>query len=94
MNTLAIVGDALFAFLAFIFIGDRFLVAAIARIAGVMERWRNGELSARSGMTPKNELHGVGAQVDRLLDKLAKRRLRNDRMRMSVFCSSENSLIG
>ncbi|MDF0661777.1 cache domain-containing protein [Rhizobium sp. 268] len=78
MNTLAIIGGALFAFLAAIFIGNRFILAPISRIAEVMEKWRNGQTTARTGMTGPDELDIVGATFDRLLDELDERRRRNE----------------
>ena len=78
MNTLAIIGGALFAFLAAIFIGNRFILAPISRIAEVMEKWRNGQTTARTGMTGPDELDVVGATFDRLLDELDERRRRNE----------------
>ncbi|HWT58238.1 MAG TPA: cache domain-containing protein [Rhizobium sp.] len=79
MNTLAIIGGALFAFLAAIFIGNRFILAPISRIAEVMEKWRNGQTTARTGMTGPDELDVVGATFDRLLDELDERRRQNER---------------
>ncbi|ACI58066.1 two-component sensor histidine kinase [Rhizobium leguminosarum] len=78
MNTLAIIGGAVFAFLAAIFIGNRFILAPISRIAEVMEKWRNGQTTARTGMTGPDELDVVGATFDRLLDELDERRRRNE----------------
>ncbi|KPH06536.1 HAMP domain-containing protein (plasmid) [Rhizobium acidisoli] len=78
MNTLAIIGGALFAFLAAIVIGNRFILAPISRIAEVMEKWRNGQTTARTGMTGPDELDVVGATFDRLLDELDERRRRNE----------------
>lgn len=78
MNTLAIIGGALFAFLAAIFIGNRFILVPISRIAEVMEKWRSGETTARTGMTGPDELDVVGATFDRLLDELDERRRRNE----------------
>ncbi|OWV91904.1 histidine kinase [Rhizobium sp. N122] len=78
MNTLAITGGALFAFLAAIFIGNRFILVPISRIAEVMEKWRSGQTTARTGMTGADELEVVGATFDRLLDELDERRRRNE----------------
>ncbi|MBB2753925.1 UNVERIFIED_ORG: two-component sensor histidine kinase [Rhizobium aethiopicum] len=78
MNTLAITGGALFAFLAAIFIGNRFILVPISRIAEVMEKWRSGQTTARTGMTGPDELDVVGATFDRLLDELDERRRRNE----------------
>ncbi|MBX4896979.1 sensor histidine kinase [Rhizobium bangladeshense] len=77
MNTLAIIGGALFAFLAAIFIGNRFILAPISRIADVMEKWRSGQTTARTGMKGPDELGLVGATFDRLLDELEERRRQN-----------------
>lgn len=77
MNTLAIIGGALFAFLAAIFIGNRFILIPISRIADVMESWRSGQTTARTGMKGPGELGQVGATFDRLLDELEERRRQN-----------------
>jgi two-component sensor histidine kinase len=44
-----------------------------------MERWRNGETTARTGMSANDELGAVGATLDRLLDELDCRRRRNEK---------------
>ncbi|PDS99414.1 histidine kinase [Rhizobium sp. S9] len=77
MNTLAIIGGALFAFVAAIFIGNRFILVPISRIADVMESWRSGQATARTGMKGPGELGLVGATFDRLLDELEDRRRQN-----------------
>lgn len=77
-NTLAIIGGALFSFAAAIFIGNRFILVPIWRIADVMEKWRGGETTARTGMKGSDELAVVGATFDRLLDELDERRRRNE----------------
>jgi two-component sensor histidine kinase len=79
INTLAIIVGALLSFLAAVYIGNRILVAPVARIAQVMERWRNGETTARTGMAAGDELGAVGATLDGLLDELDCRRRRNER---------------
>jgi two-component sensor histidine kinase len=78
INALAIMGGALLSFLAAVFIGNHFFIVPVARIADVMERWRRGETSARTGMTGEDEIASVGAALDRLLDELDCRRLRNE----------------
>ncbi|EJC83377.1 signal transduction histidine kinase [Rhizobium leguminosarum bv. trifolii WSM2297] len=78
MNTLAIIGGALFSFAAAIFIGNRFILVPIWRIAEVMEKWRSGQTAARTGMRGPDELEVVGATFDRLLDELDERRRRNE----------------
>jgi two-component sensor histidine kinase len=77
MNALAICGGALAAFLLAVLIGDRFILKRIAHISQVMDRWREGEVEARTGMTDGDELASVGATLDRLLDELDERRRRN-----------------
>jgi two-component sensor histidine kinase len=79
INVVAIAGGVLVAFLAAIFVGDRFLLSPIGTVAGVMGRWRAGELSARTKMTPTDEVHAVGAALDSLLDELDCRRVQNER---------------
>jgi two-component sensor histidine kinase len=78
INLLAIAGGVLFAFLAAYFVGNRFLLSPVATVAGVMDRWRAGELSARTGMKPTDEMHAVGAALDSLLDELDCRRVQNE----------------
>ncbi len=78
INTLAIITGALLSFLAAIYIGNRFLVAPVHQIADVMERWRRGETTARTGMAAKDELGEVGSTLDGLLDELDCRRRRNE----------------
>lgn len=79
INAAAIAGGALVAFLAALFVGNRFLLAPIASVASVMERWRGGEIQARTGMRPTDELHAVGASLDALLDELDFRRQQNEK---------------
>ncbi len=79
INVVAIAGGVLVAFLAAIFVGDRFLLSPIGTVAGVMGRWRAGELSARTKMRSTDEVHAVGAALDALLDELACRRVQNER---------------
>jgi two-component sensor histidine kinase len=79
INTFAIAIGALLSFLAAVYIGNRFLVAPVAKIAQVMERWRNGETTARTGMAASDELGAVGATLDGLLDELDCRRRRNEK---------------
>jgi two-component sensor histidine kinase len=78
INVVAIAGGVLFAFVAAYFIGSRFLLSPVASVAGVMNRWRAGELSARTGMKPTDEMHAVGAALDSLLDELDCRRVQNE----------------
>ncbi|UVD60510.1 histidine kinase (plasmid) [Rhizobium sp. Pop5] len=78
MNTLAIIGGALFSLTAAIVIGNRFILVPIWRIADVMEKWRGGQTSARTGMTGSDDLAVVGATFDRLLDELDERRRCNE----------------
>ncbi|ANM07591.1 sensor histidine kinase protein (plasmid) [Rhizobium phaseoli] len=87
MNTFAIIGGALFAFLAAIFIGNRFILLPISKIADVMEKWRSGQTTARTGMKAADELSVVGATFDRLLDELEERR------RQSQEAEEERSLL-
>ncbi|MCM2453606.1 sensor histidine kinase, partial [Agrobacterium vitis] len=63
------------ALLAAFFIGNRFILGPINHIVAVLQRWRQGDLAARTGMTgPSSELGQVGATVDSLLDELETRR--------------------
>jgi two-component sensor histidine kinase len=78
INTIAIAIGALLSFLAAVYIGNRFLVAPVHKIADVMERWQQGETTTRTGMASKDELGEVGSTLDRLLDELDCRRRRNE----------------
>jgi two-component sensor histidine kinase len=78
INTFAIIGGALLSFIASVYIGNRFLIAPVHQIADVMERWRSGETTARTGMTANDDLGEVGATLDGLLDELDCRRRRNE----------------
>ena len=78
MNALAICGGALAAFVMAILIGDRFILRPIGRISGVMDRWREGDATARTGMRTGDALANVGATLDRLLDELEDRRRRSE----------------
>lgn len=78
VNIVAIVGGALFSFLAALFVGNRFLLSPIATIAAVMARWRSGEVSVRTGMARSDEIHSMGADLDTLLDELDCRRQQNE----------------
>lgn len=59
-----------------------------------MERWRAGELSARTGMKPSDEVHAVGATLDALLNELDCRRVQNERVEEERTCSCGSWLIG
>ncbi|WP_430252246.1 sensor histidine kinase [Neorhizobium sp. DAR64860/K0K1] len=78
INIVAIVVGALLSFLAAVYIGNKFLVAPVRHIADVMERWRRGEISARTGMAARDELGEVGSTLDGLLDELDCRRRRDE----------------
>jgi two-component sensor histidine kinase len=78
INTIAIIVGALLSFLAAVYIGNKFLVAPIHQLANVMERWRRGETTARTGMAARDELGEVGSTLDGLLDELECRRRRNE----------------
>lgn len=78
INSLSILGGALLSLAAAIFIGNRFILSRIFKIADVMEDWRAGNVSARTGMRGGDELATVGATLDRLLDELDCRRRRNE----------------
>lgn len=75
IGVLSIIGGAVLALAAASLVGGRFILRPIHRIANVLERWRHGETDARTGMTGTDELHVVGAALDRLLDELEQRRL-------------------
>jgi two-component sensor histidine kinase len=78
MNVLAICSGALAALVMAILIGDRFILRPIARISRVLDKWREGDTTARTGMLGGDELANVGATLDRLLSELEDRRRRNE----------------
>lgn len=61
---------ALLAFAASVFLGNRFILRPIFRILDVLERWRKGDIDARTGMVGSDELRRVGSALDGLLDEL------------------------
>lgn len=68
------IGTAL-ALAAAVFVGNRFILDPINHIVEVLERWRDGDTSARTQMMGRHgELGQVGASVDGLLDELEVRR--------------------
>lgn len=70
IGILSIIGGAILAFVASTLVGNRFILKPIFHIADVLERWRAGEIQARTAMHGRDELHVVGASLDRLLDEL------------------------
>ncbi|MFS2154627.1 HWE histidine kinase domain-containing protein [Rhizobium sp. Rhizsp42] len=78
VNSLGIVLGAVVSLLLALFIGNRFILSPIVRIGDVMDDWRSGSTTARTGMKPIDELHAVGASLDALLDELERRRVQNE----------------
>ncbi|OJF97776.1 sensor histidine kinase [Pararhizobium antarcticum] len=73
------VGTAL-ALAAAVFVGNRFILDPIAQIVTVLERWRDGDVGARTKMQGRHgELGQVGASVDGLLDEIEVRRCESAR---------------
>ena len=81
------IGAALALFAAF-FVGNRFILSPINHIVSVLQRWRDGDVDARTQMRGQHgELGQVGASVDGLLDELEVRRqesLRADHQRTLI----------
>ncbi|WP_455274234.1 sensor histidine kinase [Rhizobium herbae] len=74
-----VIGAAL-ALCAAVFVGNRFILNPINHIVAVLERWRDGEIAARTRMQGQHgELGQVGASVDGLLDELEARRCESAR---------------
>ena len=73
IGILSIIGGALLAFIASAIVGNRFILRPMFHIIDVLERWQTGQAEARTGMRGGDELHIVGASLDRLLDELARR---------------------
>lgn len=70
-----IFAGCLAAFLAAIYVGQRFIVDPVHQIVRTVTRWRDGDLGARTGMRPeRGELGLVGASVDGLLDEIDRQR--------------------
>jgi HAMP domain-containing protein len=80
------IGAALALSAAF-YVGNRFILNPINQIVSVLQRWRDGEVDARTQMKGQHgELGEVGASVDGLLDELEVRRresVRSDHQRSS-----------
>ncbi len=76
----SILAGALLAFAASAFVGNRFILRPIFGILNVLERWREGEVNARTGMAGKDELRRVGSALDSLLDELYDRQRRTERL--------------
>jgi two-component sensor histidine kinase len=78
------IGAAL-AFSAAFYVGNRFILNPINHIVSVLQRWRDGQVDARTKMRGRHgELGEVGASVDGLLDELEVRRresVRSDEQR-------------
>lgn len=92
VNALAIIGGVLLAFLVSTLIGSRFILRPISRIPSVMEAWRSGDTSARTGFKKSHdELSLVGVTLDSLLDELDAAAPK--RQRPSVSCWRGNSPI-
>lgn len=72
-------GGALISLILALFIGSRFILVPISRIASVMDKRKAGDAVARTGMRPTDELHAVGAALDNLLDELDCRRIQNEK---------------
>lgn len=71
-----IVLGALASAFAAVFVGNRFILRPIAKVVSVLERWADGDITARTGMQGRyGEVGQVGASVDRLLDELNRRRI-------------------
>lgn len=85
----SIVAGALLAFAASSFVGSRFILRPVYRILDVLERWRGGEATARTGMAGKDELRRVGFALDGLLDELHDRDTRAKRLQ-----SDKDLLVG
>lgn len=77
-NMLGIVAGAAVSLVLAFYIGNRFLLSPISRIADVLERWKSGEADARTRMEASDELNAVGASLDSLLDELDRRRVQNE----------------
>lgn len=72
-SIMMVIGAALALSAAF-FVGNRFILAPINHIVSVLQRWRDGEVDARTQMRGLHgELGEVGASVDGLLDELEAR---------------------
>ena len=61
--------------------GNRFILRPIDHIVDVLQRWRGGDVAARTNMGGRyGELGLVGASVDHLLDELDERRRQTEKM--------------
>ncbi|WP_159952416.1 HWE histidine kinase domain-containing protein [Rhizobium sp. 18065] len=76
---MTVIGTAM-ALGAAVFVGNQFILGPINHIVQVLERWRDGDSTARTLMMGRHgELGQVGASVDRLLDELEVRRCESAR---------------
>ncbi|PWE53513.1 histidine kinase [Metarhizobium album] len=72
---------ALIAVISAVFVGNRFILRPIDHIVDVLQRWRGGDVAARTNMGGRyGELGLVGASVDHLLDELDERRRQTEKM--------------
>ncbi len=68
------------ALFAAVFVGNTFILHPINRIVAVLQQWRDGNTSVRTGMKGQySELGQVGASIDGLLDELEVRRSDSER---------------
>ncbi|MCB8820370.1 sensor histidine kinase [Microvirga rosea] len=76
---LVLVG-AIIAFLSAWLFGRSFVRDPVARLVDTIKAWREGDLSARTGMSPEaGELETVGADIDLMMDEIAFRQLQRER---------------
>jgi two-component sensor histidine kinase len=87
IGVVSIIAGALLAFAASVFVGNRFILRPIFRIHDILERWRKGDVDARTGMAGKDELRRVGSALDGLLDEL------HDRQTMAEKLQTDKDLL-
>jgi two-component sensor histidine kinase len=80
IGVISIVVGALLSFAASVFVGNRFILQPIFQLLDVLERWRKGDVTARTGMAGKDELRRVGSALDSLLDELDARQRREEKL--------------
>ncbi|WP_454855621.1 sensor histidine kinase [Rhizobium binxianense] len=80
IGVISIVVGALLSFAASVFVGNRFILQPIFRLLDVLERWRKGDITARTGMAGRDELRRVGSALDGLLDELDERQRRQEKL--------------
>jgi two-component sensor histidine kinase len=75
------------------FLGERLFVRPIRLVTRVMQRWREGDASARSGLDARHgEIGELGAEFDRLIDELTESQEQRDLLAGELIHRNKNTL--